>query len=146
VCARSWHGRPVDGFVVRKEIKDHGTEQKIDGNFKPDSNVILFDDVSTKGGSVKRALFGRRWRELPDGCVKSLRGADKPGKQRLIDIHSTLVFGQVAFVVSFEERLYVGVSRTQRMSESLEDGDAVLGSISLVTKRGERQPVSGAVR
>jgi orotate phosphoribosyltransferase len=42
VCARSWHGRPVDGFVVRKEIKDHGTERKIDGNFKPDTNVILF--------------------------------------------------------------------------------------------------------
>ena len=35
VCARSWHGRPVAGFVVRKEIKDHGTEQKIDGNSRP---------------------------------------------------------------------------------------------------------------
>jgi orotate phosphoribosyltransferase len=30
-----------DGFVVRKEIKGHGTERKIDANFKPDSNVIL---------------------------------------------------------------------------------------------------------
>jgi len=59
VCARSWHGRPVAGFVVRKEIKDHGTEQKIDGNFKPDSTVILFDDVTTKGGSVMRAVRGR---------------------------------------------------------------------------------------
>ena len=56
VCARSWHGRPVAGFVVRKEIKDHGTEQKIDGNFKPDSTVILFDDVTTKGGSVMQAV------------------------------------------------------------------------------------------
>jgi hypothetical protein len=55
VCARSWHGSLVDGFVVRKEIKDHGTERKIDGNFKPDSNVILFDDVTTKGGSVMQA-------------------------------------------------------------------------------------------
>jgi orotate phosphoribosyltransferase len=44
---------------VRKEIKDHGTEQKIDGNFKPDSTVILFDDVTTKGGSVMRAVRGR---------------------------------------------------------------------------------------
>ena len=62
VCARSWHGRPVAGFVVRKEIKDHGTEQKIDGNFKPGSTVILFDDVTTKGGSVMRAVRAVRGR------------------------------------------------------------------------------------
>ena len=62
VCARSWLGRPVAGFVVRKEIKDHGTEQKIDGNFKPDSTVILFDDVTTKGGSVMRAVRAVRER------------------------------------------------------------------------------------
>ena len=62
VCARSWHGRPVAGFVVRKEIKDHGTEQKIDGNFKPGSTVILFDDVTTKGGSVMKAVRAVRAR------------------------------------------------------------------------------------
>ena len=48
--------RPVAGFVVRKEIKDHGTERKIDGNFKPGTTVILFDDVTTKGGSVMQAV------------------------------------------------------------------------------------------
>src|SRR5262249_7539205 len=34
VCARSWPERPVTGFVVRKEKKGHGTDQKIDGNFR----------------------------------------------------------------------------------------------------------------
>lgn len=62
VCARSWQGRPVDGFVVRKEIKDHGTERKIDGNFKPDSTVVLIDDVTTKGGSVMKAVHAVRAR------------------------------------------------------------------------------------
>jgi len=62
VCARSWQGRPVSGFVVRKEIKDHGTERKIDGNFKPGSNVILFDDVTTKGGSVMQVVRAVRER------------------------------------------------------------------------------------
>jgi len=62
VCARSWRGRPVYGFVVRKEIKDHGTERKIDGNFKPEMNVILFDDVTTKGGSVMQAVRAVRAR------------------------------------------------------------------------------------
>ena len=62
VCARSWRARPVNGFVVRKEIKDHGTERKIDGNFKPDSAVVLFDDVTTKGGSVMQAVRAVRER------------------------------------------------------------------------------------
>jgi orotate phosphoribosyltransferase len=69
VCARSWHGRPVAGFVVRKEKKDHGTERKIDGNFKPDTTVILFDDVTTKGGSVMRAVRAVRDR---GGTVKKI--------------------------------------------------------------------------
>jgi len=56
VCVRSWHGRPVDGFVVRKEKKGHGTDQKIDGNFTPNSTVVLIEDVTTKGGSVMQAV------------------------------------------------------------------------------------------
>jgi orotate phosphoribosyltransferase len=56
VCARSWPDRPISGFIVRKEKKGHGTDKKIDGNFRPNSNVILFDDVTTKGGSVMQAV------------------------------------------------------------------------------------------
>src|SRR5579872_4279795 len=56
VCARSWPKQPVQGFVVRKEAKDHGTARKIDGNFKPNSKVVLIEDVTTKGGSVMQAV------------------------------------------------------------------------------------------
>ena len=56
VCAHSWPERPVSGFVVRKEKKGHGTDQKIDGNFRPNSTVILIEDVTTKGGSVMQAV------------------------------------------------------------------------------------------
>lgn len=56
VCARSWPERPVGGFVVRKEKKGHGTDKKIDGNFKDGMTVVLFDDVTTKGGSVQQAV------------------------------------------------------------------------------------------
>lgn len=56
VCARSWPDQPVSGFVVRKEAKDHGTARKIDGNFKPNSTVVLIEDVTTKGGSVMQAV------------------------------------------------------------------------------------------
>ncbi|HEY7301214.1 MAG TPA: orotate phosphoribosyltransferase [Xanthobacteraceae bacterium] len=56
VSARSWSDRPIEGFVVRKETKGHGTDKKIDGNFKPNSTVVLFEDVTTKGGSVMQAV------------------------------------------------------------------------------------------
>jgi orotate phosphoribosyltransferase len=56
VCARSWPDHPISGFIVRKERKGHGTDKKIDGNFRPQSTVILFDDVTTKGGSVMQAV------------------------------------------------------------------------------------------
>jgi orotate phosphoribosyltransferase len=56
VCQRSWLGRPINGFVVRKEKKGHGTDKKIDGNFKPNTTVVLFDDVTTRGGSVMDAV------------------------------------------------------------------------------------------
>ena len=62
VCARSWPDRPIAGFVVRKEAKGHGTDQKIDGNFRPNTTVILFEDVTTKGGSVMRAVNAVRER------------------------------------------------------------------------------------
>src|SRR5262245_55524432 len=56
VCAESFRHRPVNGFVVRKEKKGHGTDQKIDGNFKPNTSVVLLEDVTTKGGRVKQAV------------------------------------------------------------------------------------------
>ncbi len=56
VCAQELPSRPVNGFVVRKEKKGHGTDQKIDGNFKPNTTVVLIEDVTTKGGSVMQAV------------------------------------------------------------------------------------------
>jgi len=56
ICMRSHGERPLNGFVVRKEKKGHGTDKKIDGNFRPNSNVVLIEDVTTRGGSVMEAV------------------------------------------------------------------------------------------
>jgi len=56
VCMRSFARRPLAGFVVRKQTKGHGTDQKIDGNFRADTTVALLEDVTTKGGSVMQAV------------------------------------------------------------------------------------------
>lgn len=55
VCARSWPEKPIAGFFVRKEMKGHGTDQRIDGLLETRQRVILFEDVTTTGGSVMQA-------------------------------------------------------------------------------------------
>jgi orotate phosphoribosyltransferase len=48
--------RPLPGFLVRSEVKSHGTMQRIEGPpLAPDARVALVDDVVTKGGSILRA-------------------------------------------------------------------------------------------
>ncbi len=45
------HGRQLDGFLVRKEAKGHGTNKFIEGPVQPGANVVLVEDVVTTGGS-----------------------------------------------------------------------------------------------
>lgn len=48
--------RSCDWFVVRKEPKNRGTNQLIEGaRIGPETRVLLVDDVVTTGGSIQRA-------------------------------------------------------------------------------------------
>jgi orotate phosphoribosyltransferase len=52
--------RPVSGFFVRKEVKDHGTKKLVEGLRKSESlqgkKVVIIDDVTTTGGSSMIAV------------------------------------------------------------------------------------------
>jgi orotate phosphoribosyltransferase len=65
VAARSWPDRPINAFFVRKAAKDHGAINLIDGQFRPNAKVILFEDVTTTGGSVMKAVRAVR----DQGCT-----------------------------------------------------------------------------
>lgn len=59
VAAVSWlQGRPVQGFMVRKEPKGHGLRQWIEGRGGlPDgSPVCVVEDTTTTGGSLLKAI------------------------------------------------------------------------------------------
>lgn len=57
VCARSHTaGRPLQGFFVRKETKDHGTAKLVDGNLAPGARAVVLEDVTTTGGSALQAI------------------------------------------------------------------------------------------
>jgi orotate phosphoribosyltransferase len=66
VCALSFvQGRPLAGFVVRKEAKDHGTGNLIEGPLPPGSTVALVEDTLTTGGELLRAAAAVR----EQGCL-----------------------------------------------------------------------------
>jgi len=46
----------VNGFLVRKAEKAHGTGRRIEGFLKPGANVVIVDDVCTTGGSTITAI------------------------------------------------------------------------------------------
>lgn len=48
---------PMEGFIVRKEPKSHGTAQWIEGpNLKVGDRVAVIEDVVTTGGSAVKAI------------------------------------------------------------------------------------------
>jgi orotate phosphoribosyltransferase len=49
-------GRSIDAFTVRKDPKGHGTGRPIEGGFRPDTDVVVVEDVVTSGGSALRAI------------------------------------------------------------------------------------------
>jgi len=49
-------GSPIQAFWVREKRKDHGTMNKLEGGLKPNSRVVVVDDVTTKGTSVLKAV------------------------------------------------------------------------------------------
>ncbi len=49
-------GRPLKGFICRKERKNHGTGRLIEGNLARGDRVLMVEDVVTTGGSTLRAI------------------------------------------------------------------------------------------
>jgi len=50
----------VDGFLVRKSEKQHGTGQRIEGFREKGARVVIVDDVCTTGASTVQAIAAAR--------------------------------------------------------------------------------------
>jgi orotate phosphoribosyltransferase len=50
----------LDGFLVRKAEKQHGTGQRIEGFRQKGARVVIVDDVCTTGGSTVQAIEAAR--------------------------------------------------------------------------------------
>ena len=49
-------GKPLIGFLVRKEQKDHGTRKQVEGPLPEGVRVVMLEDVVTTGGSTLQAI------------------------------------------------------------------------------------------
>ena len=49
-------GKLVKAFSIRKNQKDHGVIQWIEGDLSPGDRVVIIDDVATTGGSTIKAI------------------------------------------------------------------------------------------
>ncbi len=48
--------RPLKGFIVRKETKQHGTGNDVEGPVVPGDRCVIVEDVVTTGGSSLQAI------------------------------------------------------------------------------------------
>ena len=68
-------GRQLDGFLIRKEAKGHGTDRFVEGPVKKGASVVIIDDVITTGGSSMLAI--RRIEEFGCEVVRAVGIVDR---------------------------------------------------------------------
>ncbi|MSR36639.1 MAG: orotate phosphoribosyltransferase [Gemmatimonadetes bacterium] len=57
IAHRSWlEGQPIDAFSVRKQVKEHGLGQRIEGGLPDYARCLVVEDSMTSGGSALQAI------------------------------------------------------------------------------------------
>ena len=77
-------GKPIKSFIVRKDIKDHGTKNTIEGNVGPGEKVAIIDDVITTGGSTITAIEQARKAGLIVEMVVTLIDREEGGRENIL--------------------------------------------------------------
>src|ERR1700682_1361016 len=60
MAAAHRNGVDIRGFFVRKETKQHGLQQMVEGAFQPGLKTAVIDDTITTGGSSLQAVAAMR--------------------------------------------------------------------------------------
>jgi orotate phosphoribosyltransferase len=77
-------GKPIKSFIVRKDIKDHGTKSAIEGNVVNGEKIAIIDDVITTGGSTITAIEQARKSGLKVEMVITLIDREEGGRENII--------------------------------------------------------------
>jgi len=80
-CYRA--GREIHAFIVRKEVKDHGTGRLVEGPVKEGDRVVVVEDVITTGGSTLKAIERIEATGLVVDCVIAVLDRQEGGKETI---------------------------------------------------------------
>jgi orotate phosphoribosyltransferase len=78
-------GKPIPGFIIRKEPKGHGTGAWLEGrkNLKPGARVVIVEDVVTSGGSSLKAISRAEEEGLTVLGVVTLVDREEGGRENI---------------------------------------------------------------
>jgi len=77
-------GKPIKSFIVRKDIKAHGTKSAIEGSVGTGEKVAIIDDVITTGGSTITAIEQARMAGLIVEMVITLIDREEGGRENIL--------------------------------------------------------------
>ena len=85
VAMASWQqGTPLPAFIVRKEAKEHGTAQLIEGPLPPaGASVAIVDDACTTGGSLFHAIAAAEAAGCKVGLVMAVLDRNEGGSDTI---------------------------------------------------------------
>jgi orotate phosphoribosyltransferase len=77
-------GKPIKAFIVRKDVKDHGTKSAIEGGVQSGERVVILDDVITTGGSTITAIERAKGAGLVIDRVIALIDREEGGRENIL--------------------------------------------------------------
>ncbi len=77
-------GKPIKAFIVRKDVKDHGTKSAIEGGVQAGERVVILDDVITTGGSTITAIEKAKGAGLVIDRVIALIDREEGGRENIL--------------------------------------------------------------
>jgi len=92
-------GKPIKSFIVRKDVKDHGTKSPIEGSVQAGEKVLIIDDVITTGASTITAIEQAQKAGLNVDRVITLIDREEGGRENILkhvgDVESVLTRTQI---------------------------------------------------
>ncbi|MBI4430706.1 MAG: orotate phosphoribosyltransferase [Candidatus Omnitrophica bacterium] len=98
-------GTALQGFIVRKETKDHGTSKLIEGAvLRRGSRVALVEDVITTGGSVLKVVHAIEQAGAKVVQIIALVDREEGALSKLASYHYTPLFTKLDLRIKSEEQ------------------------------------------
>lgn len=123
-CLSLDHNVPM--IIRRKEKKEYGTKQLIEGVFEPGQHCLIIEDIITTGGSIMETATDLTQTGLKVTDVVALIDREQGGKEnlsRLYKTHTILTLSEIlqtllaSSLLSTEEQTLINRFLTERMTK-----------------------------